>query len=144
MHPSQFAWIRYFLIRIRSQKEILNPIHSEQLDIVKIPDHPMMREIFEEQRDPSCGVYTDSKIDKSLMNFGIELDCKAFWLGGDRLPTTSSTIFGDGLGDGANVEHLIPGPFPLSWLNAAINSGWWPFPSDKRGVELEVGEAFLL
>lgn len=114
MHPSQFAWIRYFLTWIRRQEEILNPIHSKQLDIIKIPDHPMMREIFEEQRDPSCGVCPDSKIDKSLMNFGIELDRKAFWSGGDRLLMTSSTIFSDSLGDGANVEHLIPSLFPLS------------------------------
>ena len=144
MNPLELTWPGLFLRRRFSKKKILDTFYRKELNIVKIANHPMMREVFKEKRQPFCGVSTHAKVDNPIMDFRVEIDLVALWLVGDRLPRTASAILCDFILRRAHMNDLIPSPLPLLLLNFAVHLWRLSVPRNKVGVKLEIGEALIL
>lgn len=133
-----------FLSRGVGKKKIFYTSHCEQLRVVKIANHPMMREIFKEKGQPSGGISTHAEVDNPIMDFRVEIDLVALWLVGDRLPRTASAILCDFILRRAHMNGLVASPLPLSFFDPAINLGRLPLTNDEIGVKLEIEEALIL
>lgn len=144
MDPLELTRPRFFLSRGVGKEKIFHTSHCEQLRIVKIANHPMMREIFKEKGQPSGGISTHPEVDNSLMNFSIDLNLISLWLGGDRLPGSASAVFCNFILSRAHLNDVVRSPFPLFLVNSAINLGRLAITSDEIGVELKVRQSFIL
>ena len=144
MNPLELTWPGLFLRRRFSKKKILDTFYRKELNIVKIANHPMMREVFKEKRQPFCGVSTHAKVDNPIMDFRVEIDLVALWLVGDRLPRTASAILCDFILRRAHMDDLIASPLPLLLLNFPVNFRRPSLTRDKVGVELQIGQSLVL
>ena len=104
----------------------------------------MMREVFKEKGQPISGVCPDAKVDHAIMDLRVDLDLMTFWLVGDRLPGTSSAILGDFILRRAHMDGQVTSSLPFPLLNFAVNLRRLSVTCDKIGIELEIGESFIL
>ena len=144
MDPLELMRPRFFLSRGVGKKKIFYTSHCEQLRIVKIANHPMMREIFKEKRQPLCSVCTHGEVDSAIMDFRVDLNIISLWLVGDRLPRTASAEFCNFILSRAYLNDVVRSPFPLFLVNSAINLGRLAITSDEIGVELKISQSFIL
>ena len=144
MDPGELAWSGLLLIRTLGQEKILCPFEGEQLDIVKISDHPVVLEIFKQKSQPLCRICPDAKVDHPVVDFRIDLNLITLRFIGDRLPRASSAVFGDFVLCRAHMNGFIASPLPLSFFNSTVYLGRLALTSNKIGTKLEIRQALIL
>lgn len=81
------------MIREFGYEVVFGPLHGEELGIIEVPDHAVMRKIFKQEGDPSVRVGPDGKGDILAMNPRRQLDLEGLhWLGDRRLPLPTSAV----------------------------------------------------
>jgi hypothetical protein len=135
---------RLFLGRRPSKKIILNSLNRKYLCVVEVPDHPVMLEILEQKSQPLRGIRAHAKIDDPIVDCGVNLYIISFRLVGDRLPRSTSPIFGNFILHSPDVNDFIASPSPLFFFNTAIDLWRLSLARDEIGIELQVGQALVL
>ena len=76
MHACSLTGSGFFLIRSLGYEVVFNLLHREELGIIKIPDHPVVGEVFEQKGYPSVGVGPDGKGNVLAVDPRPQIDCE--------------------------------------------------------------------
>jgi hypothetical protein len=84
---------RFFLIRELGDEVVLHPRDRQELGVIKVSNHSVMREVLEEERHPSVGIGPDGEGDLVPVDAAPKLDLEGLCrLGDRRLPPATSAI----------------------------------------------------
>ena len=134
------AWLA--LLRACRDKGIANALGGEQLGIVEIPDHAMVRKVFEKNRRPALGVGPYGKgngiPDQAAPDINREGFCR---LGNCRLTFPTSAILRHLRVARANGQRHMSSPGPLLRRNDPVDLRGGAVAHDKVTVKLHVWQA---